>query len=386
MRIGRMPIPMTTRSATSSRQFTTPSWSAWVWCRDRTHEAAERAPHVSVERLRFPFGSGASRQIEFRALKNSSYRAATERRNPRSRRLDQLGTRALLDIINREDRLVPKAVGRELASIARAVDVVAKSIEEGGRLIYVGAGTSGRLAALDAAECPPTFGVPARLVQALVAGGRRALTRAAEGVEDSASQGARDLAARKIGARDTVIGVSASGSTRYVLGALRFARQRKAKTVLVTSSRNSPARRLAGITIAPQTGPEVIAGSTRMKAGTAQKLILNMLSTAAMIRLGRVYNNWMVDLSMTNEKMRSRGLRILEEATGAGAPQAKRALARSGSLRVALVMLKMGLSASEARRRLKRAGGNLWQALAEHSAGRASEQAAQPKMSSRKKS
>jgi N-acetylmuramic acid 6-phosphate etherase len=191
-------------------------------------------------------------------------------------------------------------------------------------------------------------------------------------VEDSASQGARDLAARKIGARDTVIGVSASGSTRYVLGALRFARKRKAKTVLVTSSRNSPARRLADITIAPQTGPEVIAGSTRMKAGTAQKLILNMLSTAAMIRLGRVYNNWMVDLSMTNEKLRSRGLRILEEATGAGAPEAKRALARSGSLRVALVMLKMGLSASEARRRLKRTGGNLWQALAEHSAGRAS--------------
>lgn len=319
-------------------------------------------------------------------MKNSSYRAATERRNPRSRRLDQLGTRELLEIINREDRLVPKAVGRELASIARAVNVVAKSIEAGGRLIYVGAGTSGRLAALDAAECPPTFGVPARLVQALVAGGRRALTRAAEGVEDSASQGARDLAARKIGARDTVIGVSASGSTRYVLGALRFARKRKAKTVLVTSSRNSPARRLAGITIAPQTGPEVIAGSTRMKAGTAQKLILNMLSTAAMIRLGRVYNNWMVDLSMTNEKLRSRGLRILEEATGADAPKAKRALARSGSLRVALVMLKMGLSASQARRRLKRTGGNLWQALAVHSAGRSGKQAAQPRMSSRKKS
>ena len=303
-------------------------------------------------------------------LKNSSYQlAATERRNPRSPRLDQLPTAALLKMINREDRLVPRAVERELAPISRAVEVIAKSIQQGGRLIYVGAGTSGRLAALDAAECPPTFGVPSRLVQAVVAGGRRALTRAAEGVEDSASQGARDLAARKIGARDIVIGVTASGGTRYVLGALRFARKRGATTVLLTSNRNSPARRLADITIAPQTGPEVIAGSTRMKAGTAQKLVLNMLSTAAMIRLGHVYNNWMVDLSMTNAKLRSRGLRILAEATGASVPEAKLALAQSGSLRVALVMLKTGMSASEARRWLQRTGGNLWQALAAHSDG-----------------
>jgi N-acetylmuramic acid 6-phosphate etherase len=222
-------------------------------------------------------------------------------------------------------------------------------------------------------------------VQAIVAGGRRALTRAAEGVEDSASQGARDLAARKIGARDVVIGVTASGGTPYVLGALRFARQRGAKTVLLTSNRHSPASRLADITIAPQTGPEVIAGSTRMKAGTAQKLILNMLSTAAMIRLGRVYNNWMIDLSMTNEKLRGRGLRILQEATGASAPQAKRALAQSGSLRVALVMLKMGRSVSEARRWMRRTGGNLWQALAVHSAGQGRKRAARPKTSPRKK-
>ena len=271
-------------------------------------------------------------------------------------------------VMNREDRLVPRAVGRELAPIARAVEVIAKSIEQGGRLIYIGAGTSGRLAALDAAECPPTFGVPSRLVQAVVAGGRRALTRAAEGVEDSPSQGANDLAARKIGARDVVVGVTASGSTPYVLGALRFARKRGAKTVLLTSNRNSPARRTAHITIAPRTGAEVIAGSTRMKAGTAQKLILNMLSTAAMIRLGRVYKNWMVDLNMSNAKLRSRGLRILEEATGASAAEAKRALSQSGSLRVALMMLKTGASVSEARRGLQRTGGNLWQALAAHSA------------------
>jgi len=300
-------------------------------------------------------------------LKNSAYKLpVTEQRNPRSRGLDQLATRELLKMINREDRLVPGAVARELASISRAVEVIAKSIQQGGRLIYVGAGTSGRLAALDAAECPPTFGVPSRLVQAVVAGGRRALTRAAEGKEDSATQGARDLAAKKIGAHDVVLGVSASGSTPYVMGALRFARQRGATTVLLTSNRNSPVRRWADITVAPQTGPEVIAGSTRMKAGTAQKLILNMLSTAAMIRLGRVYNNWMLDLSMTNQKLRTRGLRILEQATGASATKAKRALAQSGSLRVALVMLRTGMSATEARRWLQRNGRNLWQALALH--------------------
>ena len=323
-------------------------------------------------------------------LKNSSHKlAATERRNPRSLRLDRLPTAALLKLINREDRLVAGAVARELTAISRAVELVAKSIEQGGRLIYVGAGTSGRLAALDAAECPPTFGVPSRLVQAVVAGGRRALTRAAEGVEDSASQGASDLAARKIGVRDVVMGVTASGGTPYVLGALRFARQRGAATVLLTSNRNSPANRLADITIAPRTGPEVIAGSTRMKAGTAQKLILNMLSTAAMIRLGRVYNNWMVDLSMTNAKLRGRGLRILQEATCVRAPEAKRALAQSGSIRVALVMLKTGMSASEARRKLQQTGGNLWQALAVPPAGQGRKRArpddSAPKMNQGKK-
>jgi N-acetylmuramic acid 6-phosphate etherase len=302
-------------------------------------------------------------------LKNSSHKlAATERRNPRSQSLDQMTTRALLKLINREDHVIPGAVERELPHIERAVDAIAKSFEQGGRLIYVGAGTSGRLAALDAAECPPTFGVSPRLVQAVVAGGRRALTRAAEDVEDSAPQGGRDLAVKKISARDIVVGVTASGRTPYVLGALSFARKRGAITVLLTSNRNSPATRLADITIAPQTGPEVIAGSTRMKAGTAQKLILNMLSTATMIRLGRVYNNWMVDLSMTNEKLRGRGLRILQEATGAGVPEAKRALIQSGNLRVALVMLKTGMSASEARRWLQRSGNNLSQALAMNSA------------------
>lgn len=273
-------------------------------------------------------------------------------------------THALLKLINREDHLVPRAVERVLRAIERAVDAITRSIADGGRLIYIGAGTSGRLAALDAAECPPTFGVSSRLVQAVVAGGRRALTRAAEDVEDSAAQGAGDLAEKKISARDIVVGVTASGRTPYVLGALRFARKRGAATVLLTSNRNSPGTLLADIRIVPQTGPEVIAGSTRMKAGTAQKLILNMLSTATMIRLGRVYNNWMVDLNMTNEKLRGRGLRILEQATGASAPDAKRALAQAGTIRLALVMLKTGMSLAESRRWLQRSGKNPWQALA----------------------
>ena len=295
--------------------------------------------------------------------------AATERRNPRSRRLDQLTTRQLLQTINREDQIVARAVRKEIGAIARAVAVIVQAIEQGGRLIYVGAGTSGRLAALDAAECPPTFGVASSLVQAVIAGGRRAMTRASEDQEDSLVQGGRDLAGRKVRARDVVVGVTASGGTPYVLGALQYARKRGAMTVAVTSNRTSPAAGIAKITIAPRTGPEVIAGSTRMKAGTAQKLILNMLSTGAMIRLGRVYNNWMVDLSMSNEKLRRRGLRILKEATGASSADAKRALARSRNLRVALLMLETGESAAEAERRLKQSAGNLRRALATHFAG-----------------
>ncbi len=298
--------------------------------------------------------------------------SATERRNPRSRRLDQMSTRELLQVINREDQLVPDAVQRELGSIGRAVDLIVRSIGNGGRVIYVGAGTSGRLAALDAAECPPTFGVSPEMFQAVIAGGMRALTRAAEGVEDSESEGANDVAAKEIGAGDVVVGVSASGGTPYVAGAMRLARKRGAKSILLTSNRNAAARRFADIVIAPQTGAEVIAGSTRMKAGTAQKLILNMLSTAAMIRLGRVYNNWMVDLAMSNEKLRGRGLRILEEATGASATEAKRALAQAGNLRVALVMLKTGKSAGEARRWINQSRGHFSKALGAADSDRAS--------------
>ncbi len=246
------------------------------------------------------------------------------------------------------------------------MDAIVRGIRRGGRLVYVGAGTSGRLATLDAAECPPTFGVARELVQAVVAGGPRALSRAVEGAEDSRTQGTRDLAVKRITANDVVVGLTASGSTPYVLGALDYARQRGAFTVGVTSNRRSPLARLAKVTIAPQVSPEVIAGSTRMKAGTAQKLVLNMLSTAAMVRLGYVYDNWMIDVALTNRKLRQRGLRILTQATGASVAEAAHALRQAGhDLRAALVMLKTGASAAEARRRLKQAGGNLRKALQE---------------------
>jgi N-acetylmuramic acid 6-phosphate etherase len=293
---------------------------------------------------------------------------ATEERNPRSRELDRLSTQELVRVIHHEDATVLAAVRKELPAIARAIDAIVDALSRGGRLIYVGAGTSGRLATLDAAECPPTFGTSPKLVQAVIAGGRRALTDAVEGAEDDAKQGARDLRARQITKSDVVVGLTASGTTPYVLGALQLARRRGAMTIGITSNRHSPIKRLAPITIAPETGPEVVAGSTRMKAGTAQKLVLNMLSTAAMIRLGHVYSNWMVDVALTNEKLRRRGLRILQEASGAAEPEAARALAGAGNrLRVALVMLKMKEGAGEARRRLRQAGGNLRRALRESS-------------------
>lgn len=298
-------------------------------------------------------------------MKQSSQRARhTEERNYRSRGLDQRSTWDILSAIHREDATVASAVRPELPAIARAVDCIVGAFTSGGRLVYVGAGTSGRLAMLDAAECPPTFGISPRMIQAVIAGGPRALTSGVEGAEDSATTGRRDLAARKITRRDVVVGLTASGTTPYVLGALRFAVSRGAATIAVTANRHSPIARLAEITIAPETGPEVIAGSTRMKAGTAQKMVLNLLSSAAMIRLGRVYDNWMVDVALTNTKLRRRALRILEEATGASATRAKHALDEAGNdLRVAMIMLKRGVTARAARRHLKQADGNLRRAM-----------------------
>ena len=253
---------------------------------------------------------------------------------------------------------------RELPQIALAVDAIAKSLRGGGTLFYIGAGTSGRLAVLDAAECPPTFGTPPGMVRAIIAGGERALRHAVEGAEDSAADGARDLRRAGVSRGDVVVGIAASGATAYVLGALAYARRRGAVTVGVTSNSRSPVARKARISISPDTGPEVIAGSTRMKAGTAQKMVLNMLSTAAMVRLGRVYENWMVHVALTNQKLRRRGARILEEAAGVSLSTAEHALRQAGhNLPSALVMLKTGVSARDARQRLAAAGGSVRQAL-----------------------
>jgi N-acetylmuramic acid 6-phosphate etherase len=290
---------------------------------------------------------------------------STEQRNPNSYGLDEKSTIEILRILNREDDRVALAVRRTLRQIAKAVDAITAAWQRGGRLFYVGAGTSGRLAVLDAAECPPTFGTPPSMVQAVIAGGQRALRHAVEGAEDSAANGARDLREAGISRRDVVVGIAASGGTRYVLGAIKFAHRHGAVTVGVTSNPRSPLARAVQISIAPVTGPEAVAGSTRLKAGTAQKMVLNLLSTTAMVRIGRVYDNWMVSVALTNQKLRRRGARILEEAVGVDASRAEHALRAAGhDLPTALVMLKTGTTAAEARRKLTKTSGNVQRALA----------------------
>src|SRR6266478_6219564 len=293
-------------------------------------------------------------------------RRRTEQRNPASKNLDRMTAQEIVRLMNREDRKVAAAVGRELPAIARAVEAIVSGIRKGGRLIYVGAGSSGRMGVLDAAECPPTFGTSPKQVQALIAGGRRAITRAVEGAEDSARNGERDLRAKKVARNDVVVGIAASGTTPYVLGALRFAGGRGATTVAVTSNLRMLVGRLAKIVIAPEVGPEVLTGSTRLKAGTSQKMVLNMLSTAVMARLGHVYENLMIDMMLTNEKLAERALRILAEASGKRVSAAEHALRAAGhDLRVGLVMLKLGVGAVEARKKLKAVRGELRKAMGE---------------------
>jgi N-acetylmuramic acid 6-phosphate etherase len=290
----------------------------------------------------------------------------TEQRNAASRNLDRMTAAETVRLMNREDRRVAIAVGREIPSIERAVDAIVSRIRKGGRLFYVGAGSSGRMGVLDAAECPPTFGTSPKLVQALIAGGRRAITHAVEGAEDSTRNAERDLRAKRLTRNDVVVGIAASGTTPYVLRALRYARKRGATTVAVTSNLRMPVGRLAKIVIAPEVGPEVLTGSTRLKAGTSQKMVLNMLSTAVMARLGHVYENLMIDVVITNEKVAERALRILVEASGKRVSAAEHALRAAGhNMRVALVMLKRGVGAREARKLIVGAGGDLRKALGE---------------------
>jgi N-acetylmuramic acid 6-phosphate etherase len=290
----------------------------------------------------------------------------TERPNPRTARLDRLSTRKLLQAMNREDARVHAAVRRQLPQIARAVDTIVTSLRRGGRLFYLGAGTSGRLGVLDAAEIPPTFQVSPRKVQAILAGGRRAMFRSSEAEEDSRAAGARDL--RRCGAQagDVVVVLTASGATPYAVGALAQARKQRAFTVAVTSNPRSPVAHRAQIAICPATGLEVIAGSTRLKAGTAQKLVLNMLSTATMVRLGHVYRNLMVNVQMSNAKLRRRGQHILQLALGCTPAQARRLIQRSGgNLKAAIVMSRLGCTRTEAQRRLRRSHAHVAQTLGE---------------------
>jgi N-acetylmuramic acid 6-phosphate etherase len=284
----------------------------------------------------------------------------TEQTNPASTSLDTLDTAGILRAIHAQDRLVPAAVEREIPRIAKVVDAVVKAVRRGGRLIYVGAGTSGRIAALDAAEIPPTFGVASETVQAVIAGGARALTRAVEGAEDDAAQARRDLAAKKIGPRDVVVGIAASGRTPYTVEALRYARSRRAMTVAIAANPRTPLTRAARIAIVPATGSEVIAGSTRMKAALAQKMTLHMISTAAMARLGHVYGSYMVGVSPTNKKLWERACSIIANVTGADRAAAERALKHAKkNVKVAIVMLRRGLGREAAAKLLARHGGNL---------------------------
>jgi len=285
----------------------------------------------------------------------------TEQRNPRTERLDVASSLEIVDLINAEDARVAPAVHAQREHLARAIDLVVAAFQSGGRLLYVGAGTSGRLGVLDASECPPTFGSPPEQVVGIIAGGPGALTRSAEGAEDDVGAGAAAMDAAAVGERDVVIGIAASGSTPYVRAALARARSRGAVTGLVACSEPPPTlRESCDVAIVPLLGPEALTGSTRMKAGTATKLVLNTITTGAMIRLGKVYGNLMVDLMAWSEKLVDRGERIVMEC---GAPDRARARAAidaaGGSVKVAVVMVRAGLDADQARARLAAAGGSV---------------------------
>lgn len=288
----------------------------------------------------------------------------TERRNRATENLDTMTTLELVQSMNREDAIVPRAIKRALPEIAKAVDVVAARLAKGGRLIYVGTGTSGRIGALDASECPPTFGVSPKMVQFLIAGGESALVRATESSEDSAEQGRKDMAAMRPGKRDTVVGIAASGRTPYTIGALRQAKSKGAATIAIACNRGSALAKAARIRVEVNLGPEVLTGSTRLKAGTAQKLICNMLTTGAMVKLGYVYSNLMVNLHLKNEKLVERGILILETLASVSRETAIDVLKKAGmSVPVALVMLNSDVGKGEAVKRLRKAKNSVRKAI-----------------------
>jgi N-acetylmuramic acid 6-phosphate etherase len=303
-----------------------------------------------------------SMQTPIETLANLS----TEARNPASEHIDTLPTLEMLRVINSQDALVPAAIAAEIPHIAAAVDAIAARFDRGGRLFYIGAGTSGRLGVLDASECPPTFAVPQSLFHALIAGGDSALRTSAEAAEDSADQGATDLIAAGFSHQDTLIGIAASGRTPYVLGAIAHARSIGALTIGLSCVPASPLAQAADIAITPNTGPEILTGSTRLKAGTATKLVLNMLSTGVMIKTGAVFGNLMVNLQPTNAKLLDRAQRILMAAAGPDYlldPAAAKLLTEAGSVKTAIVMHRLHLSRAAAEARLAAAHGRLSAAL-----------------------
>lgn len=291
-------------------------------------------------------------------------KSITEETNPKTKDIDRRSTLEIVRLINEEDKAVAEAVSHVLDRVAEAVDLIVERLASEGRLIYVGTGTSGRLGVLDASECPPTFGVSADLVRGVIAGGFDALHRSVEAAEDDPEQAVRDLQSQDVSAHDAVVGISASGNTPYTLGAVEYAKKIGAATVAITCNPASRMAAAAGVSIAPVVGPEVIAGSSRMKAGTAQKMILNMLSTATMIRLGLVYSNLMSNLRATNDKLLRRARAILAEEAGISAEEAARVFEAAGEdLRVAMVMARSDLSRDDTQRLLDSHGGSVRSAL-----------------------
>lgn len=288
----------------------------------------------------------------------------TEGQNEATKNLDLMSALELVTAMNHEDTAVPQAISRVLPQIAQAVDVIANRLSRGGRLIYVGTGTSGRIGALDASECPGTFGVSEEMVQFVIAGGENAVVHASEASEDSAADGRTDMAARNPGESDVVVGIAASGRTPYTISALEYAHGKGAATIGIACNRGSTLGKAAKIRIEVEVGPEVLAGSSRLKAGTAQKLICNMLTTGAMAQMGYVYSNLMVNLQLKNEKLMERGIQIIEYLAKVDRSVAVRTLKNAGmSLPLALVMLKAGVTRDEAERKLHRANGNVRKAI-----------------------
>lgn len=299
-----------------------------------------------------------------RVLLSELDQLVSEERNPRTMGIDLMATPEIVATINAEDRLVPEAVGKTLPQVAQAVDRIVEAFGKGGRLVYIGAGTSGRLGVLDASECPPTFGVPPTMVVGVIAGGLGALVSAVEGAEDSAEGGAADLRAIDLTNRDVVVGIAVSGRTPYVIGALNYAKSLGAVTVGLTCNPASVIAGMADISIAPLVGPEVVTGSTRLKSGTAQKLVLNMLSTASMIRIGKTYQNLMVDVRTSNEKLLARAVRIVMQATDCPEQVAEQALERTGNdVKLAILTILTGKEVEDARAAMAGAGGFLRRAL-----------------------